>query len=144
MPAVILILHCYQVRPDSSVLCWWVYKTRNSTVRRLSNSLLYFVFGWALSWGNAFAVCIVHRSLVHHFEASGKVRRYWFKFWFEEFYFALLPCSASFLCAPLMSQQKTKQNCPQIESTICHSFSLSCFEEINKFQMFYLSKIQQG
>ena len=32
----ILILHCYQVRPHSSVLRWWVHKRRNSTVRRLS------------------------------------------------------------------------------------------------------------
>ena len=37
----IFILHCYQVRPHSSVLRWWVHKGRNSTVRRLSISTQY-------------------------------------------------------------------------------------------------------
>ena len=111
----IFILHCYQVRPHSSVLRWWVHKGRNSTVRRLSISLPYFMFGRALSWGSAFAVCIVHCSLVYQFEHSGKVRRAWFKFGFKNFYSSLLSGSASFLCAALMSPQRTKQYCPQIE-----------------------------
>ena len=83
--------------------------------RRLSISLPYFMFGRALSWGSAFAVCIVHWSLVYQFEHSGKVRRAWFKFGFENFYSSLLSGSASFLCAALMSPQRTKQYCPQIE-----------------------------
>ena len=78
-------------------------------------SLPYFMFGRALSWGSAFAVCIVHCSLVYQFEHSGKVRRAWFKFGFENFYSSLLSGSASFLCAALMSPQRTKQYCPQIE-----------------------------
>ena len=73
------------------------------------------MFGRALSWGSAFAVCIVHCSLVYQFEHSGKVRRAWFKFGFENFYSSLLSGSASFLCAALMSPQRTKQYCPQIE-----------------------------
>ena len=64
---------------------------------------------------SAFAVCIVHCSLVYQFEHSGKVRRAWFKFGFENFYSSLLSGSASFLCAALMSPQRTKQYCPQIE-----------------------------
>ena len=91
-------------------------------LRRLANiyiyiciSLPYFMFGRALSWGSAFAVCIVHCSLVYQFEHSGKVRRAWFKFGFENFYSSLLSGSASFLCAALMSPQRTKQYCPQIE-----------------------------
>ena len=92
-----------------------IYKGRNSTVRRLSISLPYFLFGRALSWGSAFAVCIVHCSLVYQFEHSGKVRRAWLKFGFENFYSSLLSGSASFLCAALMSPQRTKQYCPQIE-----------------------------
>ena len=75
----------------------------------------FFMFGRALSWGSAFAVCIVHCSLVYQFEHSGKVRRAWFKFGFENFYSSLLSGSASFLCAALMSPQRTKQYCPQIE-----------------------------
>ena len=78
-------------------------------------SLPYFMFGRALSWGSAFAVCIVHCSLVYQFEHSGKVRRAWFKFGFKNFYSSLLSGSASFLCAALMSPQRTKQYCPQIE-----------------------------
>ena len=73
------------------------------------------MFGRALSWGSAFAVCIVHCSLVYQFEHSGKVRRAWFKFGFENFYSSLLSGSASFLCAALMSPPRTKQYCPQIE-----------------------------
>ena len=111
----IFILHCYQVRPHSSVLRWWVHNGRNSTVRRLSISLPYFMFGRALSWGSAFAVCIVHCSLVYQFEYSGKVRRAWFKFGFENFYSSLLSGLASFLCAALISPQRTQQYCPQIE-----------------------------
>ena len=57
----------------------------------------------------------VHCSLVYQFEHSGKVRRAWFKFGFENFYSSLLSGSASFLCAALMSPQRTKQYCPQIE-----------------------------
>ena len=53
----IFILHCYQVRPHSSVLRWWVHKGRNSTVRRLSIPLPYFMLGRALS---LFALCIAH------------------------------------------------------------------------------------
>ena len=60
-------------------------------------------------------ICIVHCSLVYQFEHSGKVRRAWFKFGFENFYSSLLSGSASFLCAALMSPQRTKQYCPQIE-----------------------------
>ena len=73
------------------------------------------MFGRALSWGSAFAVCIVHCSLVYQFEHSGKVRRAWFKFGFKNFYSSLLSGSASFLCAALTSPQRTKQYCPQIE-----------------------------
>ena len=65
--------------------------------------------------GNAFAVYIVHRSLEYQFEHSGKVRRAWFKFGFEKFYSSLPRGSASFLRAALMSPQRTKQCCPQIE-----------------------------
>ena len=43
------------------------------TVRRLSILLPYFMFGRGLSWGSAFAVCIVHCSLVYQVEHSGKV-----------------------------------------------------------------------
>ena len=57
----------------------------------------------------------MHCSLVYQFEHSGKVRRAWFKFGFENFYSSLLSGSASFLCAALMSPQRTKQYCPQIE-----------------------------
>ena len=94
----------------------------DSTVRRLSISLPYFMFGRALSWGNAFAVCIVHCSLVYQFEHSGKVQRAWFKFGFENFYSSLLSGSASFLCAALMSPQRTKQYCPQIEYIIIYIY----------------------
>ena len=73
------------------------------------------MFGRALSWGSAFAICIVHCSLVYQFEHSGKVRLAWFKIGFENFYSSLLSGSASFLCAALMSPQRTKQYCPQIE-----------------------------
>ena len=38
-----------------------------------------FVFGGALSWGSAFAVCIVQCSLVYQLEHSGKVQRAWLK-----------------------------------------------------------------
>ena len=57
----------------------------------------------------------MHCSLVYQFEHSSKVRRAWFKFGFENFYSSLLSGSASFLCAALMSPQRTKQYCPQIE-----------------------------
>ena len=75
----------------------------------------YFVFGWAFFLGSAFTVYIVHRSLVYQVEHSGKVRQAWFKFGFENFFSSLLSGSALFLCAALMSPQKTKQYCPQIE-----------------------------
>ena len=89
------------------------------------------MFGRALSWGSAFAVCIVHCSLVYQFEHSGKVRRAWFKFGFENFYSSLLSGSASFLCAALMSPQRTKQYCPQIEYIYVYIFRslTSCLVE---------------
>ena len=57
------------------------------------------MFGRALSWGSAFAVCIVHCSLVYQFEHSSKVRRACFKFGFENFYSSLL--SGSGILIPL-------------------------------------------
>ena len=92
------------------------------------------MFGRVLSWVSAFAVCIVHCSLVYQFEHSGKVRRAWFKFGFENFYSSLLSGSASFLCAALMSPQRTKQYCPQIEYIYIYIYILlrfEGFEEIN-------------
>ena len=94
------------VRFDSGTVTVYIY---------IYISLPYFMFGRALSWGSAFAVCIVHCSLVYQFEHSDKVRRAWFKFGFENFDSSLLSGSASFLCAALMSPQRTKQYCPQIE-----------------------------
>ena len=96
-----------------SLFCHWQVPYGIYTIIYIS--LPYFMFGRALSWGSAFAVCIVHCSLVYQFEHSGKVRRAWFKFGFENFYSSLLSGSASFLCAALMSPQRTKQYCPQIE-----------------------------
>ena len=59
-------------------------------------------------------------SLVYQFEHSGKVRRAWFKFGFENFYSSLLSGPALFLCAALMSPQRKKQYCPQIEYQIVY------------------------
>ena len=77
-------------------------------------------------------------SLVYQFEHSGKVRRAWFKFGFENFYSSLLSGSASFLCAALMSPQRTKQYCPQSEVRIpvvqfdffTRTSSLAIFEKL--------------
>ena len=65
------------------VQCWkgtWSFSACNS-----------FVFGWALSSGTAFAVCIVHHKLVFSFEHSGKVRWAWLKFWLLRI--SILHCS---------------------------------------------------
>ena len=56
------------------------------------------MFGRALSWGSAFAVCIVHCSLVYQFEHSGKVRRAWFKFGFEFLFFIAIRFGLIPLC----------------------------------------------
>ena len=97
------------------------YLSRSRTCSCIS--LPYFVFGWALSWGSAFAVCIVRCSMVYQFEHSGKVRWVWFEFLSENFYSSLLSDSASFLCAALMSPQRTKQCCLQIEYIYIYIFN---------------------
>ena len=104
------------------------------------------MFGRALSWGSAFAVCIVHCSLVYQFEHSGKVRRAWFKFGFKNFYSSLLSGSASFLCAALMSPQRTKQYCPQIEYIYIYIYKLRSItdtleESSEKGQVQHLTKL---
>ena len=73
-----------------------------------------------LFWSSRYSIYIyiyicVHCSLVYQFEHSGKVRRAWFKFGFENFYSSLLSGSASFHCAAMMNPQRMKQYCPQIE-----------------------------
>ena len=64
----------------------------------------------------------MHCSLVYQFEHSGKVRRAWFKFGFENLYSSLLSGSASFLCVVLMSPQRTKQYSVQIEYFTNYSY----------------------
>ena len=99
------------------------------------------MFGRALSWGSAFAVCIVHCSLVYQFEHSGKVRRAWFKFGFKNFYSSLLSGSASFLCAALMSPQRTKQYCPQIEYIL---LSVNVMNRRNILLLINKGQVDQG
>ena len=46
----------------------------------------------------------------------------WFKFGFENFCSSLLSGSVSFLCAALMSPQRTEQYCPQIENVFADTY----------------------
>ena len=88
------------------------------------------VYGYGVL-GNIVQFTTVHCSLVYQFEHSGKVRRAWFKFGFENFYSSLLSGLASFLCAALMSPQRTKQYCPQIEYIYIHQSFQLCERVLN-------------
>ena len=57
-------------------------------------------------WGSAFAVCITQSSLTCQFEHSGKVR----SGLIGNFYFHCYQVRPHFLCAALMSSQRTKQH----------------------------------
>ena len=57
-------------------------------------------------WGSAFAVCITQSSLTCQFEHSGKVC----SGLIGNFYFHCYQVRPHFLCAALMSSQRTKQH----------------------------------
>ena len=74
-----------------------------------------------------FTLCIAHwfisLSTLARYDESG------LNFSFENFYFSLLSGSDSLLCAALMSPQRTKQYCPQIEYKILYIYT-SCMHSI--------------
>ena len=57
-------------------------------------------------WGSAFAVCVMKSSLTCQFEHSGKVR----SGLIGNYYFHSYQVRPHFLCAALMSSQRTKQH----------------------------------
>ena len=68
-------------------------------------------------WGSAFAVCGMQSSQTCKFEHSGKVRSglVLLKSGFGKFIFNCYQVRSHFLCAALMSPQRTNQFCTQIE-----------------------------
>ena len=69
--------------------------------------------------GSAFAVCVMQSSLTCQLEHSSKVRSGLVYIWLWKIYFHCYQARPHFLCAALMSPQRTKQFCLQIEQ--CHN-----------------------